>query len=563
MTAGNRPQQPCDRARPGRFAARRRGALLALFLACAQIAPPFLAALTIAATADEAEARSRTSSGSRSSSGYARSSSGRTPSYSGYAAPSRSTTDKTISRQNSFNALESYRQSREPAPTRTPTPAAPERRRDSEPARASSSTSERPSQRSSIDRPDNRPAGRSEQTQAPRRPSADVYAPYRRYDPRWTPPAYAVQGARRFGVWDAALLWFLFETLNRPGHAAFFHDNAEDPGVQAWRREAEQAAQDNGDLRGRLTALDAATAAQAGEPRRPGRVPDDVADQAAAGAAAANDDANDDGTGLIVGLIVFALLVLFALAALYAAHRLLRRIFARLFQATPPPAGTGNKATDAGTTGDKTMFGIFGGKDAARAPFRVGMTVVVDPTPFLLAGDAIKVRPPETSPGGLTNVKSVGVLNGSALTIHRLYLTDGDFLQIHLDPKGVPDECRLFHVVDEVEPATKAEWRQWLDERDGMIGWRDFQTPDGKTYQRAWSPGPARIPPARFHETEDGADGMTLTKYECMLYRADTGLTDPAPQTEYLLVSLTERDGQAWIEIAAGVDVVPASLSLT
>ena len=56
---------------------------------------------------------------------------------------------------------------------------------------------------------------------------------------------------------------------------------------------------------------------------------------------------------------------------------------------------------------------------------------------------------------------------------------------------------------------------------------------------------------------------MTLTSYECMLYRAATGLTAPAPETEYLLVSAVERDGQAWVEIAAGVDINPASLSLT
>ncbi|MBV5335919.1 DUF2491 domain-containing protein, partial [bacterium] len=64
-------------------------------------------------------------------------------------------------------------------------------------------------------------------------------------------------------------------------------------------------------------------------------------------------------------------------------------------------------------------------------------------------------------------------------------------------------------------------------------------------------------------ETEDTAQGTVATAYETMLYRAATGLAAPAPETEYILVSVVDRDGQAWIEIAAGVDVNPASLSLT
>lgn len=209
------------------------------------------------------------------------------------------------------------------------------------------------------------------------------------------------------------------------------------------------------------------------------------------------------------------------------------------------------------------MFDMFSGKDSARPPFRVGMAITVDPTPFLLAGDAIKAKQPQASPSGLTNIQGVGVLNSARLALHRLYLTDSDFVQIHLDDDGRPDECRLFHVVDEVDPADESQWAQWLDRRDGMIGWRDFQTPDGKVYERAWSPGPDRIAPVKFHESEDSAKGVVLTSYESMLYRASTGLAAPAPEVEYVLVSAVERDGQAWVEIAAGIDVNPASLSLT
>ncbi|HRQ82488.1 MAG TPA: hypothetical protein PKZ97_15355, partial [Azospirillaceae bacterium] len=120
------------------------GALTALlvavwqFLAVPAPAPVALTAASVLGVAallapDGAEARSRTSSASRSSSsgGYSRSSSSssRTPSYS--SSRSSSASDKAISRANSAKALDSYRRSQEPpaAPpssgsTATPTPPA-------------------------------------------------------------------------------------------------------------------------------------------------------------------------------------------------------------------------------------------------------------------------------------------------------------------------------------------------------------------------------------------------------------------------------------------------------
>jgi hypothetical protein len=560
------------RRTPSRLAA----ALLSLSLVAADAVPARLAALTFGAavtlSADESQARSRSSSSGSSrssSSSYSRpsassSSSTRTPSYSGYtSSSSKSASDKAISRENSAKALDSYRRSQEPPAA----PAASSSSRGSVPAAGGGRSSSSPS---SYDWPDwlgKRPQKSygsssygSQGYTAPRRPSADVYAPYRRYDPRWTPPAYALQGPRQFGIWDAAMLWFLLDTFSRPGHATFFHDNAADPGVQNWRSEAEKAAQNNPDLKTKLTALDGATAQLAGTPPRPGHAPEDVADKLIG-----PDDGDDDGqeeggvVSLIIGLITLAVVIAALVGGLYVAFKIWRRVF------RPAASASSSRPATSPATEGQTVFDLFSsGKDKARAPFRVGMTVTIDPTPFLLAGEAIKAKQPAASASGLTNIQGVGTLNSKALTLHRLYLTDADFLQIHLDKEGRPDECRLFHVIDEVDPADAAAWGQWLDKRDGMIGWRDFQTPDGKVYERAWSPGPPRIAPVKFHESEDSAkEGVTLTSYECMLYRAATDLAAPAPETEYLLVSAVEREGQAWVEIAAGVDINPASLSLT
>lgn len=551
-----------DRSAGRRFNAPRvrralGGALTAFLVAVWQFvavpapAPVALTAASVLGAAallapDGAEARSRTSSASRSSSsgGYSRSSSSssRTPSYSS-SSRSSSASDKAISRANSAKALDSYRRSQEPPAAAAPSRASQSTSSGGKPGKASAAGADWP------DWLGDRPA----KVKAPRRPSADVYAPYRRYDPRWTPPAFAQAGPRSFGIWDAAMLWFLLDTFNRPGHAAFFHDNGQDPGLQQWRAEADRMAQGDPALQTRLASLDKATASLTDSPPQPGRLPESVADKFEP----VTGDGDDDGVlALIIGLIVLVVVIGLMIYGAVRIIRVARGLLGRVNGGTPP---SGAKSQQ----GDAALFNLFGGKDKARAPFRVGMTVTIDPTPFLLAGDAIKAQQPPASPGGLANAQGIGTLNSDALTLHRIYLSDGDFLQIHLDDDGKADECRLFHVIDEIDPPDENAWGEWLDKREGMIGWRDFKTPDGKTYQRAWSPGAKRVAPVKFHESEDSAKGLTLSKYECMLYRADTGLEAPAPTVEYLLVSVVERDGQAWVEIAAGIDVNPASLSLT
>jgi hypothetical protein len=148
-------------------------------------------------------------------------------------------------------------------------------------------------------------------------------------------------------------------------------------------------------------------------------------------------------------------------------------------------------------------------------------------------------------------------------TLYRLYLPeDRGFFQLHLDAAGHPDECRFFSPLDEVNPASEAEWGFWLDPQEGMIGWPEFQTKDGKVYPRVWAPGATRIPPRTLHETINAVEGMTLRKSQAMLYGTPTGLAAPAPQNEYILVAAVEQVGEAWVALHAGIDVNPAALSL-
>ena len=129
------------------------------------------------------------------------------------------------------------------------------------------------------------------------------------------------------------------------------------------------------------------------------------------------------------------------------------------------------------------------GRGATR--FRVGQTIPLDPAPFLLAAGVTKVQPPPGS--GMISVEAVGLLEDAGAQLHRLYLPGRTaFFQLHLGADGAPDECRYFSRLDEVQPADQAEWGQWLDPAQGMIGWPAFQTKDGKNYDRIWAPGQAR-----------------------------------------------------------------------
>jgi len=198
---------------------------------------------------------------------------------------------------------------------------------------------------------------------------------------------------------------------------------------------------------------------------------------------------------------------------------------------------------------------------SAATRFRVGMTMPVDPSPFLLAAGLTKVQPPEGS--GMISVEVVGLLRDGAVLLHRLYLPGGKtFFQLHLGADGQPDECRYFSRLDEVTPADSQEWGAWLDPAEGMIGWPSFQTKDGKMYGRVWAPSDSRVAPRKMEETLQLVDHVEQRQLQAMLYAGPTGGAPPAPETEYLLVSVMEAGGQAWVQIDAGIDINPAALTL-
>lgn len=353
-------------------------------------------------------------------------------------------------------------------------------------------------------------------SQETRRPST---APPRDWGTRRgsvSPPAPLSTPSPGFGaVGNAMLLWFLLDTLNRPGHAQYFHDHADDPAYRAWRQDAEARAQSDPETRAKLSQLDSALAQRQGQPRDP--------------AAPLPREPSGGGSVFLVVLLLVGVL-----GALWMARRKRSR-------------GAVSLATG-------MARGKLGLERSRPSPYRLGMVLTVDPAPFVLAGAAIKVRPPA---GTTASVTALGSLDG---LYDRLYLPEG-FYQLHRGGGGV-DECRWFSPLDQFTPADEQEWAFWLDRAQGLLGWPSFETKDGKRYDRAWSPGGQRVEPRAFTEQLTQIGGTTARRLSLMLYAAPTGVAAPGPEVEYVLVGAVEEGAQAWIEIHTGLDVNPASLSL-
>jgi hypothetical protein len=316
-------------------------------------------------------------------------------------------------------------------------------------------------------------------------------------------------------------LWAALNSRSSPGSAEYFHNYQNDPGYVQWRREADREAGHNPAVAAKLDQLDTQLAQMEGQPRNP-----------SAGTPVRPSPAPAGGSGFIWPVLFLGIVFLLLLW-------LWRRHMAQPVVAPAAPGLAGSAATR----------------------FRVGMTMPVDPSPFVLAAGLTKVQPLEGS--GMISVEVVGLLREGSVLLHRLYLPGGKaFFQFHLGADGQPDECRYFSRLDEVTPADNQEWGLWLDPAEGMIGWPSFQTKDGKMYGRVWAPSDSRVPPRKMGETLQFVDHVEQRQLQMMLYGGPTGGAPPAPQTEYILVSAIEATGQAWVEIDAGIDINPAALTL-
>ncbi len=361
------------------------------------------------------------------------------------------------------------------------------------------------------------------------------------------PPTAYFGGNRSFGVWDGLFLGAMLSNLGRTGSGEFFHNNQNDPGYQQWRAEADRQAQDNADLRAKLDDLDRQLAERDSQPRTPGALPPDVPPEVAKAPPTRTPGIpNGGGSGW-----VWVVLLAGGGGIAYLAYQ--RRPMTGGSSVTPP--------TTALQSAGNLLRHKLSGEGYTPSKFRVGMTLALDPTPFILAGGSIKLPQPEGT--GQISVSAVGRVVSGNTQLVRLYLPDGrSLVQLHLDAAGDPDECRLFGTIDEVTPTDPGEWGAWLDPKEGMIGWPEFQTKDGKTYARVWAPGDSRVSPRMLTETIESLSGSHTVQSQAMLYAAPTGSPDPAPATEYIMVAALQDGGRAWVEIRAGIDLNPVTLQL-
>lgn len=542
-----------------RWAMRRVRLALCLLAALGQMLGPvpvtggriaaatLIAVVSLIADASPAEARRGGGSG-----GYSRPSSGggsgsRTPSVSNYGSgsggsggyarpstprqdagpvrtPSVSGTDRAIARNQSGDALNAWRaqQAPPPRPAPAPQPAAP-----------------------------SRPVYDGAQ-----RPSQPTYVPRQNYSSRYSGGAganYQSYQARfpgmpdRFGGWPTGfLIGMLVGAVASPANAAFFHHHANDPGVRSFidRARGEPGLSDP------LGNLDRALAPYAGQSRDPNYLPPGVD----AGSIAADHPApkpSESGGGGFGGFLV----ILLILAALGLVGFGIWRWWTKRSQGAGMRGGGVNQAA--------RIIGRKFEKDPYRPAYvRVGMVVTLDPTPFLLLGRSGGVAPPTEA---TVSVAAISRLEAGQAPLTRLYLAKGGaFIELAFTASGEPERARYFDKIDEVHPSSPDEWRFWLDDADGMIGWPEFELKDGTKFARVFGAGTgARIAPLRWTETREGADGQAQQRrLSAMLYARPTNAPDPAPQWDYLLVAAAEAGRGAWVELHRGIDLNPASLKL-
>jgi len=94
------------------------------------------------------------------------------------------------------------------------------------------------------------------------------------YGRDYEPPGYVYNMAPSYGLFGTVFLAGLLNNVSNAG--AFAHHHQNDPGYQAWRREADELAKQNKELRNKLAAMDAEAAKLEGTPVDPAYLPKGV-----------------------------------------------------------------------------------------------------------------------------------------------------------------------------------------------------------------------------------------------------------------------------------------------
>jgi hypothetical protein len=193
-------------------------------------------------------------------------------------------------------------------------------------------------------------------------------------------------------------------------------------------------------------------------------------------------------------------------------------------------------------------------------PLGIHMNAVLrfDPTDFILSAGSYKIH----FPAGDVSVTAVGEFLCLGIPFHRFYLKDLKDAQWALQVGGTEPnfEAVVFQTIDEVYPD---DWDFWLNGRTGLIGYKDFHTPDQIEYSRVFrNPGPDYLQPVEFRESIRGGGRELFVNHAMMLYSREICAAAGEKLTEYLLVSREEDEEGLMVHIMAGVPVDPMSLTV-
>jgi hypothetical protein len=206
--------------------------------------------------------------------------------------------------------------------------------------------------------------------------------------------------------------------------------------------------------------------------------------------------------------------------------------------------------------------GVFSGGPEKEPDYPLGLhlnaTLRFDPTDFILAEQSFKIG----FPSGDISVVAIGEFVCLGVFFHRFYLKDLKnaewVLEVADGKQNV--EVSLFQTIDEVYPD---DWDFWLNERTGLIGYKDFNTPDRVEYSRVFrNPGPDYVKPIEFKESIKGGGQEFCLNHAMMLYSRKVPGAVGENLTEYLLVSKEEDEEGLLVQIMAGVPVNPVSITI-
>jgi TRAP transporter TAXI family solute receptor len=92
----------------------------------------------------------------------------------------------------------------------------------------------------------------------------------------WRAPGFAYGMAPSYGMWDTLFWFMILDRFRDRNYTAMAYNHANDPGYQAWRRDADNLAKNNSELKSKLDELDKQVAAMKGTPVDPNYLPKGV-----------------------------------------------------------------------------------------------------------------------------------------------------------------------------------------------------------------------------------------------------------------------------------------------